>query len=229
MANNNYLWQEFNIKTFPAETIVFQDGVFMPELSTLESAIIDKKYDLPVHIIYIGEIGGEKKLDIEINVPDQEVFLTVKIQNHFPAFLNIYVKNTGTKSFLRGKVMAQNYSTFDLNVRGHHLAPDTGIVILTKLVAHANSVSKLTGTAEIKPNCSGCDSDVGFCALAAPNAKIEFTPKQLIKSVPERAEHSASIYRGTRPQVEYLRESGLSTAEIKTVLQEAFMNDFDLF
>ena len=44
----SYIWQDFNIKTFPAETVVFRDGVFCPELSTLESPVIDKNYDLKV-------------------------------------------------------------------------------------------------------------------------------------------------------------------------------------
>ncbi|MDR0726629.1 MAG: hypothetical protein LBF37_01035, partial [Rickettsiales bacterium] len=148
----------------------------MPDLSTLKSAIIDKKYDLPIHIIYIGEISGENNLDIEINVPDTNVFLTVKTQNHFPAFLNIYVKNTGVNSFFKGKILVQNYDKLTVNTRGHHLASDTGIIFLTKLVAHSNSISKLIGIADIEPNCENCDSDVGFSALAAPQAFVQFDP-----------------------------------------------------
>ena len=33
----SYLWQEFNIKTFEAETLVFRDGVFCEDLSDYES------------------------------------------------------------------------------------------------------------------------------------------------------------------------------------------------
>ena len=44
----SYMWNEFNIKTFPAETIVYRDGEYCPDLSTLENKPIDKKYDLPV-------------------------------------------------------------------------------------------------------------------------------------------------------------------------------------
>ena len=58
------MWNEFNIKTFPAETIVFRDGVYCPDLSTIKSTIIDKKYDLPVHIIYVGEIVDKNELNI---------------------------------------------------------------------------------------------------------------------------------------------------------------------
>ena len=50
----SYIWQDFNIKTFEAETVVFRDGVFCPELSTLESPEISSNYDLPIHFIYVG-------------------------------------------------------------------------------------------------------------------------------------------------------------------------------
>ena len=33
----SYMWNEFNIKTFPAETLVFRDGVFYPDLSEYEN------------------------------------------------------------------------------------------------------------------------------------------------------------------------------------------------
>ena len=100
----SYMWNEFNIKTFPAETIVYRDGVYCPDLSTLENKPIDKKYDLPVHIIYIGEITGNCRLNIELNSENQPVFLTVKIKNKKPAFFNIFIKNTGknSKSVLSG-------------------------------------------------------------------------------------------------------------------------------
>ena len=46
------MWNEFNIKTFPAETIVYRDGEYVPELSTLTNDAINDTFDLPVHIIY---------------------------------------------------------------------------------------------------------------------------------------------------------------------------------
>lgn len=221
----NYLWQEFNIKTFPSETVVFRDGVFMPELSTLESLEIDKKYDLPVHVIYVGEITGENRLDIDINVADQPVFLTVKIENKTPAFLTIFVKNTGKNSCLNGKVLVQNYNQLHIENHGLHVAPNTGIKINTKIVAHPGSNTRATGIAEIHPGCINCESDIGFSAMAAKDAKIEFIPKQLIAATPISAEHSASLYKASAQQVEYLREAGLGTTEVKTVLEEAFIND----
>ena len=73
----SYLWQEFNIKTFPAETLVFRNGIFCPDLSEYESVKYDenknliktiKKSKLPVHIIYIGEISGKIDINIDINI-----------------------------------------------------------------------------------------------------------------------------------------------------------------
>lgn len=224
-----YLWQEFNIKTFPAETIVYRDGVFDPSLSTIESGLIDQKYDLPIHIIYVGEISGDKNLEINVLVPDQDIFLTIKIKNKLPAFLNIYVKNTGEMSIIKGQILIQNYSVLNVIIKCHHLAEKTGILIKTKVVAHASSDTKLMGSTEIEQDCPDCESDIGFSALAAADARIEFSPAQFIRAAPIRAEHSASIYRGTPNQIEFLRETGLSGVEVTGVLEEAFMNDFLLF
>ena len=89
----NYLWQEFNIKTFPAETIVFRDGIYQSELSTLPNDLkITKKYDLPVHIIYVGEVAGKNDINCEISAENQQVFLSAKITIKKPAFLNVFIK-----------------------------------------------------------------------------------------------------------------------------------------
>ena len=74
----SHIWQDFNIKTFPAETVVFRNGVFCPELSTLESPVIDKNYDLPVHFIYVGELSGKNNLNITINenVKNQKIYIS---------------------------------------------------------------------------------------------------------------------------------------------------------
>lgn len=225
----NYLWQEFNIKTFPSETIVFRDGIFQPELSTLESLNISRNYNKPIHIIYVGEIEGDKKLNIDISVPDQEVFLSAKIKNKKPAFLNIFITNTGKKSSFIGKIIVQNYSELKIEKFGNHKESDTIIKIDTKVIAHKDSKSKLLGTEKIDKNIQNCDSDITFSALADKSAQIEFLPAQLISSAPKSADHSASIYRATNTQINYLRESGLSSIDIKKVLEEAFINNFDLF
>ena len=90
--NMSYMWDEFNIKTFPAETIVYRDGVFCKDLSTLSDTDIKNKYNKPVHIIYVGEISNTCKLNINILAENQPVFLSINIKNKKPAFLNIFIK-----------------------------------------------------------------------------------------------------------------------------------------
>ena len=233
-----YLWQEFNIKTFPAETIVFRDGVFMENLSDFQNAEyksenkniyinIFNKSDLPIHIIYIGELIDEKNINIDISVPNTNVFLTIKTKNNNPAFLNIFIKNTGKNSGFNGKILCQNYSDLKIYENAIHLAENTNINISTKIIAHADSFSKVSGIAEISKNCPNCNSDMKFSAMAAKSVKLEFMPAQMISTIPNTAEHSASIYRGSAPQIEYLHEAGLSKSEVEIALREAFINDFD--
>jgi Fe-S cluster assembly scaffold protein SufB len=173
----------------------------------------------------VGEIEGDNNLDIEIKAENQEVFLTAKTQHKKPAFLNVFVKNTGKNSFFRGKILCQNYNSLKIDVFGHHFESDTGIIIKTKLAAHSKSDSVLTGTTKIEKNCINCESDIGFAALAAEDAKIQFIPKQFIHAKSALAEHSASIERFTDAQTEYLRTAGLSGAEIKQILEEAFLSE----
>ena len=225
----SYMWENFNIKTFPAETIVFCEGIYHPELSTLESTDINKKYSLPIHIIYVGEISGENELNINLSAANQNVFLDIKIKNKKPAFLNIFIKNTGKNSEFRGHIMLENNSDLTFNCEAKHSASDTTILVNTKLLAGKNSKSKLTGTAVIDKNCENANSDISFSALSDETARIEFMPAQRISTVPIKANHSASIYKPTDFQIEYLRSSGLSGAETKQVMIEAFKNDFSLF
>ena len=223
------MWNEFNIKTFPAETIVYRDGKFCPDLSTIGGGKIDKKYDLPIHIIYVGEITDSNELNIEIDVENQPVFLSVDIKNKKPAFLNVFIKNTGKNSELRGHVFVDNFSTLDLNIGAGHFKEKTGILVHTKLIGHKNSYSKLTGNAEIAGDCRDCVSDIGFSAILDNTARAEFLPMQHIKSEPKTAEHSASIYRQTPAQIQFLRMAGLATDEIRNIAFESFKNDFSLF
>ena len=104
------MWNEFNIKTFPAETIVFRDGKYCPELSTLEYKPVNKKYDLPVHVIFVGEIDEKCVLNIEVGADNQDVILTARILNKKPAFFNIFIKNAGKNSKINGNVFIENYS-----------------------------------------------------------------------------------------------------------------------
>lgn len=221
----SYMWNEFNIKTFPAETIVYRDGVFCPELSTLTNDPINDTFDLPVHIIYIGEIAGKNDLNINVGTENQKVVLSVNIKNKKPAFLNIFIKNAGKNSEISGTVLMDNHSELTYGCVAHHLDKNTGILIKNKLIGRKNSNSKLSGTAIIDKDCENCNSDVGFVAMVEQDAKIDFMPAQRISSVPISAEHSASIYKPTDAQILYLRQAGLGTIEIDNVLKDAFLQD----
>lgn len=225
----SYLWNEFNIKTFPAETIVWRDGAYCPDLSTIDASDINRNYDLPVHIIYIGEIAGKNELNINLAAENQPLFLSVDIKIKKPAFLNIFIKNTGKNSEIRGHVMIENLSEFNYDCTALHGQKNTAILIKNKVLAGKNSISKLSASAIIEKDCPECISDIGFSALADKTSKIKFTPAQRISSVPQSADHSASIYRPTEFQIQYLRGAGLSGAETDIALREAFMKDFPLF
>ena len=225
------MWNKFNIKTFPSETIVYCDGKYMPELSTIENTeTIDKKYDLPIHIIYVGKIKDENTLNININVPNQPVFLSVNTENKSPAFLNIFIKNTGKNSEIRGHILCKNSSELSLKIIAEHDAPNTSILIQAKVIGSKNSSSTASGVAIINPNCKNCGSDIRFAGHSLDkSAKIRFLPHQRILSVPDFADHSAYIFHPDEQKENYLRMAGLSGAEVKDALVEAFMNDFNLF
>ena len=230
MHNNmSYMWNEFNIKTFDAETVVYRNGVFCPELSTIVGTDFHTKYHRPVHIIYVGEIAGEHRLDVNIFVENQPVFLTVKIKNKKPAFLNIFIKNAGKNSEFRGHVMLENTDNLKFNCIAEHIVSNTTVLVKTKLLAWRNSISKISGVAIIDKNCVDTVSNISFAAMAEKTARIEFSPAQKISAVPIAADHSASIYQPTAPQIEYLRGAGLSGAQVDDAMRMAFMNDFSLF
>ncbi len=225
-----YIWQDFNIKTFPAETVVFRDGVFFPELSTLDSCEISKNYDLPVHFIYVGEISGKNNLDIIIdeNVKNQAIYISGKIKVRADAELNISVKNSGIESILKGFFIIENKGNLKFNLDAYHLCRKTGISVQTKVLAYKDSISDMSGVAHIYKYCEDCISNIEFSAMADKNAKIIFKPVQKISAVPESAAHSASIASYTQPQIEYLYGAGLTSLEVKQVLREAFTSDIDL-
>lgn len=230
----SYLWQEFNIKTFPAETLVFRNGVFCPDLSEYESVKYDenknliktiKKSKLPVHIIYIGEISGKIDINIDINIEKSRFFMTAKISNKKPAFLNIFIKNTGKNSFFDGKIIAKNTGILEINEISEHISSNTGIFLKNRVVAYKNSETVLKGYAKIKKDAVDCDSDISFSVLADKKAKITMVPTQYINSVPKSASHSASLYKPTENQINYLRTSGLSEKEINYILEQAFTEE----
>ncbi len=220
------MWEDFNIKTFPAETVVYRDGAFCSDLSTLESADINKNYDLPVHIIYIGEIAGKCRLDINVTVENQPVVVTVKIKNKLPAFLNIFIKNAGKNSEIRANVLLENTSELTFDCSAQHLCENTGIFVKTKLIAGQNSISKLSGMAMINRGAENAGSNISFVAMADASAKIQFMPGQKISATPHVADHSAGIYKSKPAQIQFLRAAGLGTDEVDSVMKEAFINDF---
>ena len=218
------MWNEFNIKTFPAETVVYRDGVYCPELSTLDNAPINKKYKLPVHIIYVGEIAGENNLDVQVGAENQKIIVSVNVKIKKPAFLNFFIKNAGENSEIQCNIMMDNYAEINLNCVAEHLYKNTGIFVKNKVICRKNSDSKLSGTAIIKPDTPECKSNMEFVAMVEDGARVEFIPAQKISAEPIAADHSASIFKPTDAQIFYLRQAGLSGAEVDIAMKEAFLN-----
>ena len=229
----SYLWQEFNIKTFPAETLVFRDGVFYEDLSDYENIEFDSEKNLisvnktpklPIHIIYIGEIAGDINFNIDINAENSNIVMDLKTTNKTPAFLNIFIKNTGKNSAFNGYIIDKNYDKLKINVIGQHLNENTGIFVKTRVAAYKNTLTDLQGCAKIEKNAINSDSDISFSVMADKDAKIILKPTQYINSVPKNAVHNSSLYKPNQNQINYLCESGLGEIEIKKVLEEAFLN-----
>lgn len=229
----SYLWQEFNIKTFPAETLVFRDGVFYEDLSDYENIefnseknliSVNKTSKLPIHIIYIGEIAGDINFNIDINAENSNIVMDFKTTNKTPAFLNIFIKNTGKNSAFNGYIIDKNYDKLKINVIGQHLNENTGIFVKTRVAAYKNTLTDLQGCAKIEKNAINSDSDISFSVMADKDAKIILKPTQYINSVPKNAVHNSSLYKPNQNQINYLCESGLGEIEIKKVLEEAFLN-----
>ncbi len=227
----SYIWDDFNIKTFPSETLVYMDGNYQPDFSTMEeSEYIYDKYDLPIHIIYVGDIARENTLNINLMTESQPVFLSVNVKNKFPAFLNIFIKNAGKNSEIRGHILCQNSSDLSVKIVAEHDAPQSSILLNTKIIGNQNTYSRVVGTAIINPNCTDSKSNIQIAGYGADNsAKLRLIPQQRILSTPEYADHSAYIFHTKPEQDNYLRTAGLSGIEIQKIMKESFINDFDLF
>ena len=213
----SYLWQEFNIKTFPAETLVFRDGLFCEDLSDYESVnfdsdkkliYVDKTPKLPIHIVYIGEIAGNIDLNIDINAENSKIIMDLKTTNKTPAFLNIFIKNSGKNSVFDGQIIDKNHNELKLNVIGQHIVENTGIFVKTRVAAYKNTLTDLYGCAKIEKNAHNSDSDISFYVMADESARVILKPTQYINSVPKKASHSGALYKPTENQINYLRTSG---------------------
>ena len=233
VINMSYLWQEFNIKTFPAETLVFRNGLFCEDLSEYKTVNFDnnknlisvnKTPNLPIHIIYIGEIAGNIDLNVDINAENSNIVMDFKTVNKKPAFLNIFIKNKGKNSIFNGQIIDKNHNELKINIIGQHLAENTGILVKTRVASYKNTLTDLSGSAKIEKNASESDSDISFYVMADESARIILKPTQYINSVPKKASHSAALYKPSENQINYLRTSGLGTSEINQVIEEAFLN-----
>ncbi|MDR0804069.1 MAG: hypothetical protein LBO08_03220 [Rickettsiales bacterium] len=210
----NYLWQEFNIKTFPANTIVYLDGILRDDLSD------NSDPNLPTHVIFVGDISGNHKLEI-IN----SQFLTVKIKVKKTAFLDIFIKNTEKNNNISANLVCFNESSLKVGIKACNFTKNTEIFVKAKILAGSGSETDLLAAAEIAKSAPGAKSDVFLSAMCAPDIKsLRFHPAQIISSIPDSAQHSADIFAGTPQQIQYLGESGMTNAEIKAVLEESFIN-----
>jgi Fe-S cluster assembly scaffold protein SufB len=232
-----YLWDTFNIKTFLAKTLVFEDGEFKSELSdfdkdeikiqTLKAKTlinIKQKTEIPVHIIYVGNISGKQDIKIINSAEDTHIVISSKLNIKKPAFLHVFIENTGKNSEISADMVFLNSSALKLDVFADHLSENTGVFVKNRVLAHAGSSTNLYGESKIVGDCPGCRSDMSFTAMCAPDIKyIKMSPNQKIASIPESAEHSAGIYRGTTEQVQFLNEAGLSEIEVKNILEQAFL------
>ena len=138
--------------------------------------------------------------------------------------MNIFIKNAGKESVFDGNIIVQNYKDIEINAKGEHFCENTGVFIKTKVLAHKNTKTVLNGYAVINKNIDFCDSDVSFSVMADETAKIILKPTQYIQSVPKNAIHSASIYKPNENQINYLRMAGFGGAEVKKILEDAFLS-----
>ncbi|MDR2268951.1 MAG: SufD family Fe-S cluster assembly protein [Rickettsiales bacterium] len=209
-----------NIRMPLAETRVYKDGIFMPDLSS-----ISEDTNLPLHIIHTGKITGVQNWAIDMN-ERRDVFLTARIETSGASKIKIEINANLENVGFDGKLIIKNSGRLDLEIIGNNNCNDTKIKCLTKLLAGADSENILTGLAVVPPNIAGAKTDISFSALCDPRAKLlQMSPTQRISSVPLAAEHSASIYRPAPPQIRYLETAGLSAVESAELLKRVFMEE----
>jgi hypothetical protein len=214
----NYLWNEFDIPTFPSKTLVFLDGVFRADLSTSESLEI-KADALPTHII----IKGGNRLPHEIVLDAGAVVYMTALINGGDNKVNIVAKGAGAR-FLAG-IYIENDLFAKIDITANHLANDTEISADTRIFANKNSDTSAGVCANIGSNLIGVKNSLNFQVLADKNIKnLKITPNQFINSEKINASHGASMDTGSPEAIRFLEESGLNSDEVNTALIEAFRN-----
>lgn len=218
-----YLFDDFkNIRTFPANTRVYRDGVFAPELSDENAGA-----DLPLHIIHIGRISGAQNWFVDMNdmIP-ASVFLTARIETSGASKIRIEINPNFDGAAFDGRIFIKNAGNLTLNVIGNNNKSGTKINCATKLFALAGSKNDLSGVANIPAEVAGAESWISFSALCERGAaSVRMSPAQRISSVPAAAGHSASIYSPAPAEIRYLETAGLSARESRDLLDRAFMEE----
>jgi len=211
-----------SIRTFPARTRVFRDGAFVPELSSEDAGA-----ELPLHIIHIGKIEGERNWFIDMT-DAVGVFFTARIEIASAAKIKLEVNANIENAEFDGKIIIKNAGKLDLGIIGGNNKSNTKIKCETKLFAAAGSENRMTGSAVVPANAKDAETDISFAALAMPGVKsLEMSPMQKISGIGATARHAASIYRPAATQIQYLKTAGLSASAATELLNRAFTEESD--
>ncbi|MDR3208480.1 MAG: SufD family Fe-S cluster assembly protein [Rickettsiales bacterium] len=224
-----YLFDDFkSIRTFPANTRVYRDGVFAPELSSENEGA-----GLPLHIIHVGKITGRQDWIVDMNrtrgrraAGSANVFLTARIEVEGAAKINLEINANIAGAAFDGAVFVKNAGDLTLNVIGNNNKGGTKIACRAKLFAMAGSSGDLSGVANIPAGVPDAGTSVEFSALCRGHVKLlKMSPAQRISSVPAAAGHGASIYRPAPAQIHYLETAGLPEDEAAALLNRVFLEE----
>lgn len=231
----NNIFNKFSISKIPSYEIIFNNNKLSSKIDNNFIKLKNKDIDInnnissPIHIIFVGNITEDTTINININTDNQSVFLTSKLTNKINSELNININNNGKNSIFKGKVIIKNEFIINIKEKCQHLKENTEIILYTRIINLKNSNSKISAKASIEENLEKCISDINFSAIADKNSKIEFLPIQYIKSIPISADHSASLYKENKNQIEFLKSSGLNKTKINKILKESFTKDIEIF
>ena len=205
-----------NIRTFPAKTMVYIDGVFAPELS-------EDRADLPLHIIHIGKITGDVNWFIDMN-EQQDVFLTTRIETEHDTKIRIEINTNLPNLLFDGKIFVKNTGNLMLDIKANNNSSETKVICKTKLFATKNSENILTGISDIPSDVLDAETNISFSALCEPNVKLlKISPQQRISSIPKSATHDASIFRPAQAHIQYLETAGIENPEL--LLNQVFLEE----